>query len=477
MKKIHLLIFQFAILWSAIYSVHAQDIYDWDDPQPVSDSVSFNSNPAGVLLSYSEFGIFYEKRSCDTCDAGIWFRNFTTMAPEKSVLIGNASYTHPHFLELYNNNFIGYLICFIQIQNTMNIMAYKLDNDLNVTNTYPLTNSDTYKSDLNLYSDNLGWMEDESAFLSQINIGVDTIFLAENLVLDSGNIETFRLSEEAAYFQKWEGDSLHIFARLKKYQIGSGNYWDELMAIDSTGNCLDLNVANQTFFYFADPIWVKNDQIFTYSQHSNPSINQYNTKQLTDIKHPSLVLWDWMVAKDFGQPHVLVYSTGLDEQSEIYSSLGDYGYEFDTLAITRNNVTDKNPEVFWGEVTHPESNWVYAVWESERNQHQPLYFSKTKAYVGSGINEISPENPLVMQVMPNPFSTQMTIQIKAFKNSPIMLSVCSLSGKSVWNKTINYQNQETQTIVWQPQQGTPKGVYIIVIEQDGLKVSQQAIYK
>ncbi len=477
MKPKKILLFAFALLWSIAANVQAQDIYDWGDPQPVCDSVSFNSNPTGALISYSEFGIFYEKRSCDTCNADIWFRNFTTMATEQPVVTGSASYTSPHFLESYSNNFKGYLICFSKIESTTNIMAYKLDNDFNVLNTYHLTNSDTYKSDLSTSSGNLGWMEDESALLAQIDAGFDTIFLTERLVLDSGNIETYRLSEGAAYFQKWENDSLRIFARIKKYQVGSGYYWDELMAIDSTGDCFDLNVANQSFFDFADPIWVKNDQIFTYSQHSSPSVNQYNTNQLTDIKHPSLVLWDWMVAKYFGQPHVLVYSTGLDEQSEIYSSLGDYGYEFDTLAITKNNVADKNPEVFWGEVTSPESNWVYAVWESERNQHQPLYFSKTKAYVGSGIDEISPANPLVMHVMPNPFTVQMTIQVKAFKNTPIVLSVFSLSGKAVWNKTIHHQSQETHSIVWQPRQSTPKGVYIIVIEQDGLSVSQQAIYK
>lgn len=482
MKTIITTIFNFSLVILLAYSATAQDIYDWSDPIPVTDSLTFNSQPSGWLVDYTEFGVFYEKRFCDTCNANIWYRSLTTMEPEKQIISGVANYESPLFYQSHNNNFKGYLIYLSDSLGNTEVFVSKIGNDFRITETTQLTHSTANESHLVLSTGSnthyLGWLENQKAWISTIEYSNIEFTLSDSFVIDSGMINDYQLANSKAFFQKTEHDSLHIYCRSKEYQVGVGWYWDELFGIDTTGNNLDIEVCTGwEYMDFNDLLWVKGNSIHHYSEHSSPEINEYQTYNLPHIQSPSEVMWDWAVAKAFGQPGILVFSTGMDNASEIYSSFGDYGFEYDTVFVTKNNVPDRNPKVFWGEPTEPFSNWVYAVWESERNQHQPLYFAKIKAFIGSGIAEISTDNPLVMSVMPNPFTEKIKIKLTSLKNGNIILSVHSLTGKTVWNKIVNSQELETQYCYWVPEKHLPKGMYLLTGEQDGLKVTRQIVYR
>jgi hypothetical protein len=362
-----------------------------------------------------------------------------------------------------------------------NVFASKLSNDFSIMETTQLTFTTEVKSHLVLSNGGnlffLGWIENQKAWISTIETSNTHFTLNETFVIDSGMINDYKLAASVAYFQKIKNDSLHVFARERKYQTGVGWYWDELFAVDTTGNNIDLEVCSGwEYLETNEALWVKNNVIQLYSEHNTPQIHQFNTYDLTSVHKPGNVMWFWMVKGMYDQPHILVYSTGLENESEIYSSFGDYGTEFDTVFVTKNNVPDRNPKVFWGEPTEPYSNWVYAVWESHRNDHVSLYYSKIKAYIGSGIDENN-AGTISLNVNPNPFDKHLEINIVSTKKAEVNLSAFSLSGKAVWQKTVQISDQEIHTYDWKPGKQIPKGMYLIVAEQKGVIVSKRVVYR
>lgn len=481
--KLHYFLSLSVALFLAI-STQAQNIYDWSEPSPITDSLTFNSNPSGWLIDDSQQGVFYEKRDCDTCKSDIWFRNLTTFSPEGRMISGEANYSNPLFYYSYSNLYKGFLLYLSDSLENIDVFASVVNNDLTLGETFQLTSTPGNESNLvaSLRYDNnqiIGWIQDSSAWASTPDINESSISLTNLLLIDSLSVTNLKYNNNYAYIQRKAGDSLHLYYHQYEYDASTHDwYWQEAIPIDTTGNNTQLALHTGALWLGINCIvWVKGNHIYTYSQEGwwGPPLNTINTYELPSISHPSLVSWDLPVKSEFDAPRVLAYSTGTGDSCEIYGSFGWYS-TYDTVNITHNNIPDTDPFLFWGEPTEPMSNWVYAVWQSHRNDYAPLYFSKAKAYIGSDIDEMNARS-LTLNTSPNPFTKNLEITLSSTKNTEINLTIYSLSGKIIWHKMVQTPGHELQTCFWNPEKQIPKGLYLVVAEQNGVKLTQQVVYK
>ena len=470
------------LLWCSV--VPAQELYEWSEPQPVTDSVSFNSNPSSWLINYDQLYLFYEKRYCDTCNSAIWGRNITTLTPESRMISGVFNYSYPLFYNAYSNLFKGFLLFLSDSLGNTEIYASVVENDFTIGETYQLTSSPGAKSHLitsHEYDNHpiIGWIQDSVAWSATSVINGNSISLENIIKIDSLSVTDLKYNYEYAYVQRKDGDSLHLYYHFYDYDpVTQTRFWQQAEPIDTTGNNTQLNLnSGSTVFGIESIVWVKENQLYIYSIQGwwGPPINTINTYNLPNISQPSLIAWDMPVKFEYDAPHVLTFSSGTGDNSEVYGSFGFYS-DNDTTNITHNNIADSSPALFWGEATQPESNFVYVVWQSQRHGHTPLYFSKAKAYIGSGIDENN-AGTISLNANPNPFGKQLEINVVSTKNAEINLSVFSLSGKAVWRKTVQISDQEIHTYDWNPGKQIPKGMYLIVAEQNGVKVTKRVVYR
>ncbi len=480
--KIQLLSSLFCLIL-LVLPAHGQGVYEWGPTFPITDSLTFNSNPVGWWLSYNqELAILYEKKMCDTCNTDIWFRNLTTMDPETPLLTNNEVHYNPVFISGYANEFLGFVIYLSNGGGDTNIFVTKIENDLTHSNTTQLTFTNTTKSNLiisqNSYIKHLGWIEDSCVWTALPVIENNQITLSEITKLDSLRNTSVVIGLDNAYFQRKVGDSLHIFGRKYEYDIVNGSgYWNETYPVKTSGNNTDLTVDKSEFSFVDELIWLTNNQVhgYSYSNYSGGFEFVLNTCNLPNIQHPSYIMWD-LVVKDEWMPHVLLYATGEGNNAEIYGSFSEYGNSPDTTNLTNDGLLDSNPNLFWGEYDGTMSFWIYGVWQSHRNDHVALYGSKFLGFIEGGVDE-HPDTGITVSVHPNPFVSEVQINLSSISGEEILVSVYSLSGKPVWQHTIPADNQPTQSCVWVPDPNVPKGIYVVVVNQDGDQTSQRVVYK
>ncbi|MDP2724415.1 MAG: T9SS type A sorting domain-containing protein [Bacteroidales bacterium] len=461
---------------SILFQVQAQGVYEWGPAIPITDSASFNSNPTGWLIDNQQFGVFYEKRVCDTCNADIWYRNLTTMDPEIPVLTGNEMHDNPVFVSAYANDFEGFILYLSNMDGDTNIYAAKLNNDLTISEITQLTFTERAEHSMTISTrkQHLGWVEDSCVWITQPDIENGQIMLSEITKLDSLKNTSLVIGSNNASFQRKVGDSLHIFGRNYEYSFGTESwYWDETYPIKTTGNNTDLTVDQSEFSSGEEVIWVTNNQIHGFSYSYEFVLNTCN---LPNIQHPSYIMWD-IIVKNEWMPHVLLYATGEDNNTEIYGSFSEYGNAPDTTNLTNDGVLNSNPKLYWGEYDGIMGFWIYAVWQSHRNGYVALDFAKFLGYIEGGVSE-QPASDITISTTPNPFSREVQINVNSTLGADdIQVTIYSLSGKPVWEKTIVGENQPFQSCVWIPAPHIPKGLYLVEARQNRQNTTCCMIYK
>lgn len=457
-------------------SVGAQGVYEWGPAVAVTDTSTFNSNPTAWLIDNQQFGIFYEKQTCDSCNVGLWFRNLTTMEDEIPVLVDTQLHYNPVFIQANANDFKGFLLYLSSPDGDTNIFASRLENNFIISETTQLTFTETTPSNMGYsdnYIDHLAWVEDSCVFSAIPLIQNGQIALTELTKLDSMHNTDIKIGNQTAYFQRNVGDSLHIYGRDYAYDHGSGEwYWDETFPVKTTGNNTDMSVDNSEFSAGNELIWVTDNQIHGFAYSYEFVLNTFN---LPNIQHPGYIMWD-IVVKDEWMPHVLVYSTGEGDNTEIYGSFSPYGNSPDTTNLTYDGVRDSNPDLFWGEFSGNNGFWIYAVWQSHRNGHIALYYSKFLGFIEGGLDE-QEDTDISLSVSPNPFNREIKINVSSISGEDIQISVYSLSGRLVWKHFIPATNQPVKSCVWVPGSKVAKGTYLVVATQNGAQTLQRVVYK
>ena len=188
-----------------------------------------------------------------------------------------------------------------------------------------------------------------------------------------------------------------------------------------------------------------------------------------------MISWDIAVRETFFLPHYSVCTTGQGDGSEIFCSMGDYGYE-DSAFISNNNHNDYNPQLFFGESVDgwgTEAYYSYCIWQSDVNGHSVLSSSKAMVFIGSDIEE-NREVENYLEVFPNPVHDNVNVKVNSHSGEA-NLRILDMQGKTVFYQTDIQTNNNWNNIVWTPDASLKNGSYIISLQIGANKYSRKIL--
>lgn len=448
------------------FLLSAQEYFLWSQPEIITDTNSVYSNPFVSTYDYSAW-MFYEKRE----DKSSIYKMDLTNNEDNILLLSSETinYKSPTFYENYSPNFIGYLFYLSDEEGVDNLYAAKLfeDNTLGLSTKLIQNSANKNIIDYSINMDDyIGYTIDSVVYAAELKVMTDTIYIEEETILDSSSFN-IQLGNRKAFWQKMESDSSHI--RSSTYTFSTG--WRTPTYIDSIGDCRGLTTSS-LIYGFGDGdehCWVKGDTVVGYSDFMGS--NTINTFSRTDVRELSMVNWFILVKDSYEQPHYLCFTTGLDDDSEIFSSHGEMGWE-EGVYISNNNYPDDNPKVYFGEAVD-WAFYVYCIWQTHINGKIALSMAKSKAFIGSGIEENSMIDNY-LKISPNPFTDNLNIRFNTYGRNA-ELKIYDINGRQVAgfenvNLGINWQS-----VVWQPASKISKGIYVVSLQLDGKTYTRKIV--
>jgi hypothetical protein len=470
MKKITLLLTFVLISFFA----SSQEWFEWTESVFITDTISNYSDP--FVVPYNETSwVFYQKNSDKSSIAKMDLNNFSDNV---SLLFSeNANYFNPYFRYSSHPDYLGFLFYLNDEEGESNLYAVKLfeNNDLgapikvigNVENkdvmNYSLT-GDGF----------IGYTIDSNCYVANLRFYSDSVYIENEILLDSSSFNA-QVYRNQIYWQKIENDTSHILYSPYLYDSDSSfSYWRSPKYADSVGDSRWLTASTSFDIWWSDEIcWVKGDTVIGY--HGNNNYGEYNTINTfnkPNVRQLSMVNWDIMVKDPFEIPHYLCFTTGLNNDSEIFCSMGEYGYE-DSAYLSNNTYLDDNPKVYFGEAANQYDYYVYCIWQTHIDGSIALSMSKSKALIGSSVDE----NSLVddyLKVSPNPFTERLSISFNNYaKHSSI--KIFDVNGQQIDAfENLNLLN-DWQSINWQTATDLSNGVYFVVISIEGKKYVRKIV--
>lgn len=469
----------FLLLLSTLFAAQSQDLYDWTDPVAVTDSVSLNANPF-VWVHNNIAYMFYEKKADENSDTKIYCTELNGDNAEILLLDSDGtSFSKPAFVDHSYGNLVGYLTCIADLNGYNELFYFPYFNNDSVGDAVKLSEGDTvdqYAFTVGYYR--LAMLCDSNIYAGDITFSNDSIQLANSAMIDSNNCYNIQAGNSEIAWEKHVNDSVAIrYSEFNYDTKGNLNGWTTPVNIRLTDQEPYLVIDKPTLVGpFNVLSWIQNDSIKGYYLDDQYFFD-YDAFGLTALKSPASIFWFIAVKKfELYQPHYLCFEKGTDSLSEIYCSMGDYSSE-DSARITNNQFKDSNPVLFGGEETWPYySLFVYNIWQSYRNNNIVLYMSKSKAIIGSGIEE-SRQDPFHFKAAPNPFNSQVKLTFTLINNLPASCRIYSANGDLIETIQINNRTGGQQSLTWKPAFGLSKGIYYFNITQGKLSGTVKGIYQ
>ena len=469
----------FTILFHTAFLAIAQ--YDsWSKAVALTDSVNLNSNP-DIFVGDSCTLMFYEKKSDSNSLSTIYYRDIENMGDEK-LLFGDSliEYQSPKVLGVwYDSRWIIYTssrtghseIHGLSINNDgtfgKNLTLYETDHAIQ------LSKSDNY----------LLWESNGAIFTSRLLKQVDTLLLGNVVRLDSGNCLNPRSKESTIYYQKKEQDSLHIYY----CELDSvPDYWSDPFPVDTTGNCLNMNVNLYSEGGWLDGeaqiIWEKQGRLFYYNKYMD-TIQQVAISWRQDSLAYQPAIQTYTMPRGMDNYFVSFAST-INGNREIFAF---YHYfknsQSKTECLSDNSMDNSFPNFYLG-WRGPNSFFceVYLlnIWETRTFSHGSYLNMAKKNIALCGSVEENGLKQQIVKAAPNPFTTNTTIKFYQTCNKPVSLIFLSISGKTIRHAVIQHPQFGWNSIIWQPGIDIPPGIYIIRLLQEGksesIKVVKKASY-
>lgn len=129
--------------------------------------------------------------------------------------------------------------------------------------------------------------------------------------------------------------------------------------------------------------------------------------------------------------------------------------------------------MFLGETDNMTCFWIYDVWESFRNEHWQLYFSKIMMCI-SEVEEIESKKNFI-NVSPNPFLDEVIVTYNLNEQCNVKIEIADLYGKRIMKIFDGNQNRGKQTIKWTTSKTIPSGIYFIILSKENERYSQKII--
>lgn len=446
--------------------INAQDYFQWSQPEIITDTNSVYSNPFVIPYGYTSW-MFYEKQETKS---SILRMDLNNTADIKTLLSSETiNYSKPYFKNSWNPSYKGFLFYLSDEEGADNLYAAKYYENDSVGEAFKIIRNPDNSNiiDYSIYTEGyLGYTIDSNVYAAELKFYYDSVYTEKDTLLDNSSFNII-IGNRNAYWQKIESDSSHILFSMYLFNADSARfYWTNPVYVDSIGDSRWLTFSTSVENWGGDEFcWTKNDRVIGVNgNYQYTDTNSISTFSQTDVRHLSMVNWFILVKYPYEEPHYLCFTTGLEDSSEIFSSHGEMGWE-EGVFITDNNYPDDNPKVYFGEGVDYASYYVYCIWQSHINGKIALSMAKSKAFIGSAIDE----NYVIdnyLKVSPNPFAENLNISFNTYgQNAEI--KIFDVQGRLIKIFEKMKSNNDWQSVVWQPASKISKGAYVVTLSLDG----------
>ena len=469
MKKLVLL--SVAIILSGI--IQAQ--YElWSDPVVLTDSLSYNSDPAVLVLSNSSY-MFYEKKWDSISQSMIYYRDIENMTDEQ-VLLSNESfeYRNPHLFDAYFSPYSDFLIYESDEDGNFDIYAMEiLDTGVfgNITKLTETTSDENSTSIVyNNYQYSLCWESNNNIYIAKLTMQSDSLILDYTTLIDSNNCFDPVCTNTFVAYRRIEEDSSHIYYA----EIDSlPSYWSNPVPVDTNGNNLNLSIFQNEFSGNNGSLfWEKDGTIMCYHYE----INQIEIpgSQITEVHQPNAFLYTPPV-KSIPESFI-TFISNIDGNQDVFAF---YNCEYNEPSnLSNNNAQNSNPKFFVGWETGVLCEiYLLDIWESQTiSGGTTLNISKTPMWVCGGIDDNNANSSGLLKFSPNPFSGKTNIEFYQTEGKPVSIDVYSIYGSKITGFEIPSPEYGWNTLIWNPEKKLAKGVYSIMLRQGNYKEVKKIIY-
>jgi len=449
------------------FLLNAQIVQDWTPPLPLTDSMSFNSNPVVAVYpnDIPELYMFYEKGEEPFRE--IWWRKISEPMSDEQMLIGGwpeVDYRNPQIL-LYN-----FLIFECNIYENYDLFGVKFDENGLAGDIFRLTNTELDENDFCCYSEYsyyslCCWVSDGNILVTEPQESQDTLIFTDIEIIDSVACFNPVCRYNYVAWQKMVNNNSHIYYSIKTYPLYQ---WTDPESIIDTGNNINLTISNTAIeFSYGDNnlCWQAEDRIY------------FSDLDGDNIYSPEIPGID-----AYSEPVAISIICFTDYYPEYYSFAGETDsvrniYFMDESSIitniTEDTLINKTPSLHIGR-SQINDYEVINIWQTEINGYDVLYGSVgwyQLVYGKINENEISQLN-----IFPNPLSTQATIKINLVEitNEEISISILNNQGKKVDEIRMKGKNSNEININWS-KGDLQSGVYYLVIKTEKEQISEKFI--
>lgn len=478
MKKLLLLVF--IILWGGM-GLQSQSMWEWTDPAPLTDSLTDNTN-ADLFFTWNENALYliWEKATDSTASSIFMDNILDTVGPIEVIADSAVHYRNPRvmYAEDSQNPEHEFHILYESDQNgNLDIYYVTYKSDGTYSPPTALVNKPGDESHFSvgrevLWWDNFSYCRNAVAFIRNdsllaINLMSEgqTVFWSEEIFIDTPVSDQPLITGKgyASTINYLKADTLekHIFSSW----CDQNGVWNEPEILYDSFDCRNPdNILHRDGLIWSshkDTSWriIHNSWypgFYTYDFHNNVSFDP----TAVGIAYGVEFIDGWVATpyKDNGV-------------NEIFMTQ-DYSMEFSNFS--NSGTENRNPNAFEGE---PEFGvyycWFdYLVWESYRNGHWQIWYTKVLQCAGS-VQEGS-ESINVLSPYPNPFTNNINIEFNLMIQEKVTINIFDLMGKNLAKLTDQEYNQGTHQLRWDGS-NLPAGVYLLKLTAGGTMFTTKVV--
>lgn len=469
-----------AIIFALFLTNNIYSQYDWSTPQALTDSVSDNTNvDIKFMLDYPVKYLFMAwEKSSDSTSTSIYFRDLLSSNTEIELLSDDSvHYTNPKFMNIFYATMYSDTLFYLFYETDKNgikdiyYIAYSTDG--NFGEPIPFIESLYQDFAFDIQGPTIVWIQDDNLMYSEYDEDEPNSFIDPVIIDEVGCFNPVFGDGHCVLWEKKIDSLSHIYGA---HRTGYGSTWAEPILMYDSGYAVNLNHSPYGFH-----------RLFTFSAYTDSTWKLYSSNYNLNSPWIHFKEYDIQQNKPF-DPAISIYKVGqwdlLDHNyisfpyevfgnSEIYMNLDPFVSSFTNLSNSATN--NRNSNFFHGTnyQTDDLQIEVYNVWESYRNNHWQLYYSKS-LIDWVEVNEMSFYNQF-FNISPNPSKSKININYFLEKNSLVNIEVYDLHGKKIATVLERVQDKGEQNIKWEFPAEIPSGIYFIILSNGNERYSQKII--
>ncbi len=452
-----------------VSSIASAQWNQWSAPVRLTDTTSFNSNPAVAVIGDYEGPVimYYEKKFSPDSPKQIWMRKISDPFGPETAIFANDSIEYKNPIILWSNM----LLFESNAEGNFNIYGAEFDEAGNFEESFQLT--DTPGDEINVYSSSESgcccWEYDGNIIISQMDYYGDSVHFTEIDTLDSGDCHNPVCIDNYAAWLKIENNESHVYLSKKVYPF---TQWSDPETVMNIGDNLNLSISGSLFFEGRTLCWENADSLLFYDLFYPEPIWSPHFDGIEKCQQPSA--FDLYLITDnlWGIFSFVGKNANL---SDIY--IYDPMYTVDPVNVTNDTEINSNPILFAGRF-YDYYYEVLNIWQTQVNGFEALYKSDAYYLLGS-VAENNSANKLSLQVSPNPFSDEIKFEFNLPGTLPYTLEIFNISGEKIIQMITSSGSSGNQSLTWNPHKegiSLHDGIYFVKLTQGENSTVRKVIY-